>query len=789
MARKSSRYNLSLLDYRKIIDIIGKFCISDYARERLWKIRPKDKEQDLQNAFNELKELITVTENRVYPNIHRIHDTRVSVDRAQIKNNCLPVEELVSIRENIESFISIKRDISPLFKETPLLAKLIGKVKIPFSVKEKIDRAIDEHSNIRDEASLRLFEIVEAIRRIRSDIEKVLEGYFHAPETKKFIQEKNITMKDDRYVIPIKHSFKGKIPGIVHAESGSGETLFLEPFSITQKNNEIRLFYKEKEKEIRKILVSLTREVGKNAQGLNIVQDTLAHMDILLAKYRFMNEYECTIPELEKDRMIMIKEARHPLIKGEIVPIDFEIEGPKTGVVITGPNTGGKTVTLKTIGLFVLLAQSGLPVPAREMKTFLFDSLYADIGDEQSIEQSLSTFSGHIKNIKQIVDRAGKRTLVLIDELGAGTDPIEGGAIGTAILDFLMRNGILSIVTTHFSSVKVYALNSDEIEVASVEFDPETCKPTFRLVMGIPGRSNALEIARHLGLEKAVLDKTKEFISERDRSVDGIFKKLSDMELRLNRKREKIERQEERLNKLTKEYTGKLKNLEEKERFIRTDYEKELIFLLEDYRKRIEKNVQEIKEKRASKESIKAARDELSKVEEDFKDYEKLQRITGGESDETGGEDLRIGDRVVVDHEYGEKIRGKVTKIVDDEVTVQAGIFQLTVKKEHISPYKGETENLKDSWDYEPEDMESKAVNACDIRGKRFDEAMVEVVRFLDNAVLQNIGTVSIIHGLGTGALREGVWETLKRYKYVDNFEYARPEQGGFGCTIVNLKR
>jgi DNA mismatch repair protein MutS2 len=781
--KRHGKYSLDLVEFNKVLSIIASFCTSDYSKSKLRRLKPITDEAKLREAFGELEELITLADNKISPTIHRIHDTRKLTVRAQIKDSCLTAEDLVRIRENILSIINLKKDLQPMFEDTPLIARMFGKLRIPHPAKESIERAIDDHGNIRDEASNRLYEIVDMIKRIRSEIERILEGYFAAPETRRFIQEKTITVKDDRYVIPIKASFKGKIPGVVHSQSGSGETLFLEPFSVTEKNNQIKIFFKDKEKEIRKILMAVTNVVGKHAEEIDIVQDALAEMDGILAKYKFMQEFKCSIPQIVADRMVSIKGARHPLLKDEIVPIDFEITVPTIGVVITGPNTGGKTVSLKTIGLLVLLAQTGFPVPADELKTFIFDSLYADIGDEQSIEQSLSTFSSHIKNIKKIIEKSNDRSLVLIDELGAGTDPIEGGAIGTAILDYLVKNNILTVVTTHFSSVKAFALSAEEVDVASVEFDPQTCTPTYRLIMGIPGKSNALEVADHLGLKRDILEKTKEYISDEDRAYEGVYRKLNEMEIDLNKRIEEVKRAEDELGKLTKNYSEKLNEIEDEERFIREEYRHELSGLLEEYRKKIEHSIQQIREEQASREAIRAAKEVLKSAEIEFKVQEERYKVEKKQQKETV---FNIGDSVIVNHEYGEQVKGTVADIDGDDITIQVGIFKLTVKKSRVNLLP-EKEEKKNDWDYEVE--ERKTPLECDIRGKRYEEAMNEVISFLDNAVLKNINTVSIIHGLGTGALRQGVWETLKKYKYVDKYDYALPENGGFGCTVVTLKK
>jgi len=518
-----------------------------------------------------------------------------------------------------------------------------------------------------------------------------------------------------------------------------------------------------------------------------LIQETLSDMDILCAKSEWMDELGCSVPEFSEHREIVLEDARHPLIKGDVVPIDLILENEMTGMVITGPNTGGKTVCLKTVGLFVILAQAGFPVPARRMKTFCFDSVFSDIGDEQSIEQSLSTFSGHIEHIKEIVEKAGEKSLVLLDELGAGTDPVEGGAIGTSILDYLVSRNILTVVTTHFSVIKMYALNSDKVGVASVEFDPETCSPTFRLILGIPGRSNALEIARHLGLKREILERTREYLSKDQKSFDAIFRNLSLMELRMSKKEQELDTQRKTLNGLVDTYESKLKELQEKERHIRTHYRHELSALLMRYSKELEGRIRDIRSANASKEAIKNARHEKKRVEKEFEEFEKRAAIDAVHSMEQKS-DVAEGEIVFVDTEYGKRVKGRVIEANGDQITVQAGVMRLKVTKEQVISSAQETPSAYRMWDFESSG-DTTAVKECDIRGKHYEEAMEEVEKFIDSAILHNADVVTIIHGLGSGALRQGVWEILRQNTHVDHYEYAHPDHGGFGCTVVRLKR
>ncbi len=775
------------LEYGKVLQGLQTYCGWEYSAKKMLLIRPKNGREDIEKTFLELKELLLARENGREVSIQKLHDVSELTKRSLVKGTVLEPSEIALVRDNIVSYIQLKKLFSSFTEEAPLITERFKEVSVPFGLKQRIDRVIDEHGNVREDASPRYSELNIRMRAIRREIEKILESYFSSQETQKVVQEKHVTIKDDRYVIPIKQNYKGRIPGVVHAQSGSGETLFVEPFSITSRNNELRVMHKELEEEKRKILASLTSAIGDQHGRIGLVQEVLADMDILCAKSGWMDDLGCSIPEFSERREIILEGARHPLIKRGVVPIDFILENEKTGMVITGPNTGGKTVCLKTIGLFVILAQAGFPVPARRIKTFCFDSVFSDIGDEQSIEQSLSTFSGHIEHIKEIVEKAGEKSLVLLDELGAGTDPVEGGAIGTSILDYLVGRNILTIVTTHFSVIKMYALSSNKVGVASVEFDPETCRPTFRLILGIPGRSNAFEIARHLGLKREILERTREYLSKDQKSFDAIFKNLGLMELRMSRKEQELDRQREKLNDLVDNYESKLKELQEKERHIRTHYKHELSALLMRYSRELERGIREIRSANASKEAIKNARREKKRVEKEFEEFEKRAVIEGTHSVEQKS-DVAEGDTVLVDTEYGKRMKGRVIEANGEQITVQAGVMRLKVKKEQVISLAPDVPSLHRVWDFESSGN-ATAVQECDIRGKHYAEAMEEVEKFIDNAILHNADVVSIIHGLGSGALRQGVWESLRQNTHVAQYEYAHPDQGGFGCTVVRLKR
>jgi len=780
-------FDLKRLEYAKLLRIIGKNCRLEYSRRKLFSQKPTTDRKFLLEQYARLKELKDLTDAGVTIHFDIYRNMTDMLKKAAVPESLLSSGELACVRENIETVITLKGQFSELKKETPLLNTDVRQLRVPLDVKEVIDRAIDKHGNVADDASQKLRDIIDKINALRREVETVLEGYLQAPDAKQYLRDRHITIKDDRYVIPVKQGLKGRVPGVVHGFSGSEKTVFVEPFPVVEKNNSIRLLQREREQEIRKILIALTKAVRKKSGDLHNIQEFLAGFDILSAKASFGREFQCTLPEFSDEREIAIEKGRHPLLKETVVPVSFSCRPSVKATVITGPNTGGKTVTLKMIGLFVLLAQSGIPIPAKEMRTGIFTSVYSDIGDEGSIEQSLSTFSGHIKNIKKIIADADEKSLVLIDELGAGTDPVEGGALGAAVLDYLVSHNTLTVVTTHFSFIKMYAIENSAVQVASVEFDPKTCRPTYRLIMGIPGRSNALEIARHLGLKEEILGKTAGYLSREHRSADNVFRRLSLLERELKRREETLAQEESTLRELVRMNRVLSEKLAEKERFVSTEYENTLADMLSEYRKRLEAAVRDVREKAAERHVIKKSKDELRAVEKEFSEHIKSKSLSEGEHVEIVP-DYGVGDYIRFRSKSGVDIEGKVLEINGDRATVQAGSFRMSVDRQNIyGSVKRMAPRSGGAWDVSVSHRPSR--HECDLRGMRYDAAMNELIRFLDSAVLNNLETVYIIHGLGTGALRQGVWDTLKNFRFTREVEYARPEQGGFGCTIVKLKK
>jgi len=792
-------FELRVLEYDKILEIISKYSISRLGRERILTLGPKSNRETIELELNKLKEIYRLSNYNVDFVPPVINDIYPMLKKVSITNNYVEDIDLHKIRENIKSFIFLRKIINPYIKHCPIIGSMFKNISPPYDLVDMINGVVDEQGNLRDDASEKLIGINEKIKSLKRSIEKILKNYFSSPETKDFIQEPTITIKNDRYVIPLKHSYMGKVPGVVHAHSGSNQTVFVEPFAITDKNNEIKILEKEREKEIRRILRDCSVRIHARENELKLIQDILVEVDFIHAKLRFMKDYPSVFPEFLDERSIVIRGGRHPLIKEDVVPLDLRIDKSFNAVVVTGPNTGGKTVLLKTIGLFICMAQSALPVPADDFSSPVFEDVYAEIGDEQSIEQSLSTFSAHIKHLREIIDRATSKSVVLIDELGAGTDPIEGGAIGTAILDHMRERNILTLVTTHLSMIKMYALEYRDVLVASVQFDPKTLRPTYRVVLGIPGRSNALEIARMLGLQRDIIEKTEQYMGDKSRSFDNVLKRLSEIEVTLSEKENVLNDKSREIEERLKDFHDKKKILADKEIFYRSKFEREVEDLLSNYRKRLEEVIHNVVKNRASKESIKNAKKGIEKVREDIEKYER--KIFDIIPEMKKKKEIKIGSEVKVKTSAGRWVKGRVLDFDEKKVTVRAGLLKIVVSHSDVELMDTGllTEKRSDSGEIKQKklDVGNKNYNVetvgqtgltCDVRGKRFEEAIVEVERFLDRALLNNLDKVYIIHGLGTGALREGVWDYLRTCNFVSKYYHARPEEGGFGCTIVELK-
>ena len=703
-------------------------------------------------------------------------------EKSQLIGTYLDVEDLWDINFNLRIFRLFKTRLEDLGKYRDLKDRYHD-VPVMRGIEDIINKAIDNNKEIKDDASLDLRDIRIHKKTLSMNIKRKFDELFDEPSFAKAFQERIITERDGRSVVPVKADFKGLIKGIEHDRSSSGQTVFIEPLSIVALNNKMReLELKEKE-EIRKILLRITEHVRNNREDIDAVGEAILSLDILNARAVYGIEKNCVIPNINNREMLSLVDARHPFIPADkIVPLTFEIGKDYNTLLITGPNTGGKTVALKTAGLLTLMALSGIPIPAHEHTSIgFFTGVYADIGDEQSIEQSLSSFSAHLKNVQEILESVNKSSLVLLDELGSGTDPIEGSAFAMAVIDYLRDRKCKSFITTHYSEVKAHGYNEEGIETASMEFDVNTLSPTYRLLIGIPGESNALTIAKRLGVSDEVIEKAKSYIGDDNKKIEKMIANIKEKADELEAMKQQVEFLKAAAQRDRDEYAEKLRVLEkEKNEILKEAYEKADKMMKEMQAKAVAL-VEKIQKEENKKEDVKNVQKSLNMLRSALQDdrnknVEEKPKIARKV-------DYKVGDKVFVNslNQFANVLKingGKET------VQVQAGILKLEVSMDDVKVVKEKAKKEYNTFSH----TKTSVRNEIDLRGKMVDEAVYELETYLDRAVMNSYTEVYIIHGKGTGALREGILNYLKKCRYVKEYRLGGHGEGGLGCTVVTLK-
>ncbi|MDR1832612.1 MAG: endonuclease MutS2 [Fusobacteriaceae bacterium] len=650
-------------------------------------------------------------------------------------------------------------------------------------IEDAVNNAIDNNKEIRDEASLDLRDIRIGKKALAASIRKKFDELFEQPQFANAFQERIVTERDGRSVVPVKMDFKGLIKGIEHDRSSSGQTVFIEPMSIVSLNNKMREFETREKEEIKKILLRLTDLVRSRREEVDKAGEAILYLDTLNARALFASAGKCVIPKINNREILSLAAARHPFIPADrVVPLSFEIGKTYTTLLITGPNTGGKTVALKTAGLLTLMALSAIPVPAAEETSVgFFGSIYADIGDEQSIEQSLSSFSAHLKNIQEIFENVTRTSLVLLDELGSGTDPIEGSAFAMAAIDFFKEKKCRSVITTHYSQVKAYGYNDPEIETASMEFDVNTLSPTYRLLMGIPGESNALTIARRLGVAESVIERARGYISDDNKKVEIMIKNIRDKSEELDTLRARITFLKDEAQREKEDYEEKLRTLEkEKNEILKEAYEKSER-MVKETQARANAMIENIRREENRKEDLKSVQKNLNLLRNAIL-QEKEKNVVRKKTPEAKIP-YQAGDKIFIESLAQSGVVIKINA-ARESAQVQAGILKLEVPLSDIKALKEEKKKK-----FIPmARIQTRVRNEIDVRGKMVDEAVYEIENYLDRAVMNSYNEVYIIHGKGTGALREGILKYLKACPYVSEFRIGNQNEGGLGCTVATLK-
>ncbi len=733
-----------------------------------------------QKRTTEAKYLLDMAAYPPISGIKDITETLQSLKSGQSLSNF----ELIDIGHDLAVSRRLKSFFNKYREETQLIYDISLGLFENKDLEENILEKFDEAGNILDSASPELKSLRNSHKDHTDNLKNRLNSIITSPETSKLLQNPVYTIRGDRYVVPVKIEHKSHLPGIVHDMSSSGATVFIEPEGIVPLNNKLKEIELNIEAEIRRILSELTAEAKQYSYELSLTLDLLSEIDFILAKAKYSIAIGGTEPEINTDRIISLKNVRHPLLiktLNNVIPNDVEIGKDYKIMVITGPNTGGKTVILKTVGVSVLMAKAGMHISAAEANIYPFIKVLADIGDEQSIAQSLSTFSGHIKNIIEITKNTDENTLILLDEIGAGTDPIEGTVLAEAIMDKIKDKGATAMVTTHFSELKALAYTKQGFYNASVEFNTESLAPTYKLLMGLPGKSNAIYIAQQLGLDEDIIQKARKHYLEKKDLTGKVLEGLQDTQQKLSKDAKKIEEKKEEIEELKRSYDEELERIKSEKKKIINIYRKkfdtaffqakeEIFHILEDARKRG---------------TMSRLSEAISKARTlDYEESEKLKP----EMSAISWKKTREGDTVYIKSLENE---GKILTLPDknNNVQVQIGVLKTTVKKEDI--FKAKTSKpqkeqipVRRGFRLEKRDI----TNKLDLRGEKVEEALSRVELYLDQASLANFSPVYIIHGHGTGKLRQAVREYLKNSPYVSKFRAGEQNEGGDGITIAELK-
>lgn len=782
---------LKTLEFDKIKEKLEQYAISQNTKKRIQDLFPSTRKEQIelfQNQTSEAQKIIITKGSIPFGNIY---DVRLQAKKASI-GSVLDAKSLLKLSDTLRT-ARISKSYIEQFDEIPIIKSIADNIKPYKHIEDEIQKAIISETEISDDASIELKKIRRTIASEKNSIKNKLNEIVTSSKYAKILQDTVVTVRNDRFVLPVKSENRADFQGIVHDTSSSGATLFIEPMSIVNMNNHLSTLKQEEYKEIEKILAYLTSLVGEYAQDIAYNCDMLEELDFIMAKGKLSVEMNAIEPKINQQKYIRLLNARHPLIEKEkVVSSTIEIGDRYSTLVITGPNTGGKTVTLKTLGLLSVMFQTGLHIPCDIGSSIcIFEDVFADIGDEQSIMQSLSTFSAHMTNIVKIMQNVNKNSLVLFDELGAGTDPIEGAGLAVSILETLKEENILTVATTHYSELKNYALTTDGVINASVEFDVNTLSPTYKLLIGVPGKSNAFEISRKLGLSNDIIQRAKEHIHTESIQVEDVITQLDIIKNDYESKRDKLQKELEDAEFIRLKLENKEKrNLEQSKKILEEAKEKarKLIDEAKEEADIINKNLNKIKNSSDYKEidkKMNEIRQQIGKNKEKYaKSKENLVKVN-----EKPIENVKVDDIVYV-NSFSQN--AKVLSVDDEknEVVVQLGAIKMTLTKENISKEKKDKEKQKKNTK-SGNIMKSKsavATTSVDLRGMDLETALLEVDKYIDDSYLGNLDTITIIHGVGTLVLKKGIQEYLRKHKYIKKFRDGQYGEGGMGVTVATLK-
>ncbi|MBN2534107.1 MAG: endonuclease MutS2 [Spirochaetales bacterium] len=775
---------LRLLGFEKIVAELQEYCLSEGGKNLLSTQEVLSDTGKVSEILNAVTDLRMVQESGEHlpqvelPDITR-YFTRMSKGGAFLEAlECAYIGEYIISAGKLKQFIQAKSGNSFLLHLCREIPDLSGLAKEIFTI-------CDHEGNIKDDKIPELKAIRRRINALRSDVDMLIKKYMDNPAYGTYLQTDVPTIRDGRAVLPVKAQFKGRIKGVVHEVSASGATIFLEPLDVVEKNNTMKREEHEYSRELIRVLKDLTKKVAFSLDGITVTEQNISYIDTLYARSRYAILHDCH-PALHSPGTINLKQARHPLIGKQVVPVSIRMGDIARVLIITGPNTGGKTVSLKTVGLLAVMNQFGMEIPAEEESSLpVFDSVFADIGDEQSIEQSLSTFSGHVSNLVHIIRNSTPGSLILLDELGAGTDPEEGVAIAMALLDHFIEKKCMVISSTHHGILKNYGYSRDFVQNASMEFDLESLSPLYRIMIGVPGESYALVIAERHGIPPSIIKNARYYLEDERTDISVLIKKLSEKQRELLKAEKEQKVQATELIEKTRKADLTALKLKQKEYELRKYGVRELKDFLSRSRKAFEKLVREIREGEVTKERLKDVREILHSAGELVeKEEEKLNEHI---NDMIAAQDIQFREGMEVKIKSSGK-RGKVlrkgkagTWIVETET------LKVALQPHELVPVaKGEEQEVYISTSYK--DIDTKPQLQLDVRGFTLDEAIGLLEKQIDRAIISSLREFGIVHGKGDGILQQGIHRYLKECRYVADYFFSRPEEGGFGRTVVVLK-
>lgn len=778
---------LHILEFDKIRDMLAQRTSSVLGRELADGLMPAGDAGPVNERIAQTQEATEILTAAINLPLGGIRDIRISLKKSRV-GGILEPPEIVNVGSTLYASRRMKTFFQEITVSAPMLANESERITVLRNIENLIDRTISEQGTIRDDASVELQRLRREIKQSQVRIKDKLDGILRSTEYQKYFQDALVTMRGDRYVIPIKQEYRHNFPGIVHDQSASGATVFIEPMAIVNLNNDIKQLLSAEKNEIERILRMVSAQIAVNEETIQENCQILAQLDFVFAKARLAFDMKAVRPGVNSEGIVDLKQARHPLIAADkVVPIDIILGDKFNTLLITGPNTGGKTVTMKTLGLLALMTQAGLFIPAMSGSRMpVFQHIFADIGDEQSIEQSLSTFSAHMTNIVGILNRVAQNDLVLIDEVGAGTDPEEGAALAMAILEHLMKTGAKTIATTHYSELKTFAYSRTGIENASVEFDIQTLRPTYRLLIGIPGSSNAFAISGRLGLFPDIIDRAKQLIDKDHAEFEHVLTDLEAQKIDYERLNREARVQQSELVRLRSKMANEQQELLKKKEQILTRAQSDAAALIRKARRESEAVIADLKAQ-FNNQNSKDRQQAIDGARRILKEGLGEVMVEADESAMPAAtrEALTPNSQVFVST-LNQK--GSVIAVGPDQVTVQIGLMKVNVPISSCRLVSAEPEKMNKS--------NHKVMNfgkvydvarQIDVRGMNVEEAESLLAKYLDDAILAGLNQVLVIHGKGTGALRKGVRAYLKNHHHVRDISIGELNEGGDGATVVRL--